>query len=174
MKFNPRFTVAVVTATLVAGGLTSTAQAAEPTEPAKGTGAAAVLLKQYKPLTDAQLRAADTSVSALRAAAKKAAKRPLARSASTFPISLRWEWWGVRVVLNRAAACWAAKGIPEAEALIQKYVPVPWNFVAIGVIRLHKLFIGAQMGDQGVELHFSWLTGGHLHWVAPVGYRKGC
>jgi hypothetical protein len=109
----------------------------------------------------------------LRAAAKRHKTkngRPVARTSAA--VAFRVEWWGVRVLLDRELGCGAVRGIPELENLIKTFVPVPWNYVVIGAIKVHKYLINARMGDHGVELHFNW--GGFFHWANPIGLPKAC
>jgi hypothetical protein len=86
--------------------------------------------------------------------------------------SVRPMLWGAIVSLTREEACFAAGGIPVAEALVMSSVPQPWGTIAVGVIRLHKMVIGRNTGSDGADLHINW--GGFLHYVARRGDYVAC
>lgn len=109
----------------------------------------------------------DTSEAALRAAARRDKKsgHKTAR-ASSFNPSIRWEWWGARVFIDRDASCFLAADHPWGYAALMT-IPPPWNVVAVAAVKAYKGFLAMQMGSEGVELHFNW--SGTLHWIAPRG-----
>jgi len=79
-------------------------------------------------------------------------------------------WWGVVVSLNREEGCFAATGSPAGEALLNA-IPV-WGSIIWGAVKLHKQWIGANTGTDGVDLHFNWA--GFLHYVARRGDYEAC
>jgi hypothetical protein len=81
-------------------------------------------------------------------------------------------WWGVIVSLDRPGGCFAATGVPEAGDLLLLTIPAPWGQIVLLAVKLHKAWIGANMGTDGVDLHFNW--GGFLHFVAGRGEPQSC
>jgi hypothetical protein len=79
-------------------------------------------------------------------------------------------WWGVVVSLDREEGCFAATGSPAGEALLNA-IPV-WGPLVWGIVKLHKQWIAANTGTEGVDLHFNW--GGFLHYVGRRGDYEPC
>lgn len=86
--------------------------------------------------------------------------------------SVRIEWFGGVVSLDRSEACFAAHGIPAAGELITATVALPWSALIVAAIALHKEWIASQMGRDGVDLSMNWA--GFVHWVAPRGELQAC
>lgn len=80
-------------------------------------------------------------------------------------------WWGIIVSLNHEEGCFAATGVPGAEALFNA-IPPPWGQIVLIAVRIHKAWIGANIGTDGVDLHFNW--GGFLHYVGRRGEPQPC
>jgi hypothetical protein len=85
--------------------------------------------------------------------------------------SVEARWWGIIVSLNRGEGCFAATGIPAAEVLLNA-IPPPFGQIVLVAIKIHKAWIGANVGAEGVDLHFNW--GGFLHWVGSRGALQPC
>lgn len=112
----------------------------------------------------------DTSEKALRAAARRAKKNPTARASASGP-TIRWEWWGARVSVDREVGCFLAADHEWGYAMLAA-IPAPWNLVATSAVKAYKYFLQQQMGSQGAELHFNW--SGTLHWIQPIGNYQRC
>jgi hypothetical protein len=85
--------------------------------------------------------------------------------------TLSTRWWGIIVSLNHEEGCFAATGSPAGEALLNA-IPPPWGQIVLIVIKIHKAWIGANIGGDGVDLHFNW--GGFLHYVGRRGDPEPC
>jgi hypothetical protein len=85
--------------------------------------------------------------------------------------SVSTRWWGVIVSLNREEGCFAATGSPAGEALLNA-IPPPWGQIVLLAVKVHKFWIGANMGTEGIDLHFNW--GGFLHYVGRRGDPQAC
>jgi hypothetical protein len=79
-------------------------------------------------------------------------------------------WWGVIVSLNREEACFAATGSPVGEALLNS-IPV-WGQLIWLAVKVHKTWIAANTGTDGIDLHFSWAF--VLHYVGRRGDYQSC
>jgi hypothetical protein len=163
---------ALLVAVLLAIGIFS-ASAVTQAPAAHAAGLTAAAAGDNSAFTGAGLKNAPTRAE-LKAAARRATKggKSVARASGALPVSIRFNWWGAVVSLEREAACFAATGYPALGNLIMSFIPPPWNFVTMAAVNLHKYWIGAQMGSQGVDLHFNW--GGFIHWVEPRGPRQAC
>jgi|tagenome__1003787_1003787.scaffolds.fasta_scaffold18072195_1 hypothetical protein len=80
-------------------------------------------------------------------------------------------WWGAIVQLNHEEACFASTGSSTGEALLNA-IPPPWGELVKLAVRLNKNWIRANVGTDGVDLHFNWA--GFLHWVGRVGDAQPC
>ena len=80
-------------------------------------------------------------------------------------------WWGIIVSLNHEEGCFAATGSPAGEALLNA-IPPPWGQIVLIAVKIHKAWIGANIGSDGVDLHFNW--GGFLHYVGRRGDPQPC
>jgi hypothetical protein len=80
--------------------------------------------------------------------------------------TVRPRWWGVVVELNRDEGSLAVTGSPAAEAMLSA-VPPPWGQLVLLAVKVHKHWIGANMGTNRVDLHFN--LAGFLHYVGSHG-----
>jgi len=85
--------------------------------------------------------------------------------------SVKTRWWGVIVELNRDEACFAATGIDGYEYLMAA-IPPPWNVIVVAAVKLHKIWIGRNVGTNGADMHFNWA--GFLHNVKRRGPFQSC
>ncbi|MDL5159891.1 hypothetical protein [Actinomycetospora termitidis] len=79
-------------------------------------------------------------------------------------------FWGLIVHLDQGEGCFAAQGVPAGELALGA-IPV-WGPLILAAVKIHKAWIGANTGDQGVDLHFNW--GGFLHFVGRRGNPFTC
>ena len=84
---------------------------------------------------------------------------------------VRTNWWGLIVELNREEGCFVATGSPAGEALLNA-IPPPWGQLVLLAVKVHKAWIAANTGTDGVDLHFNW--GGFLHYVGRRGDAQPC
>jgi hypothetical protein len=84
---------------------------------------------------------------------------------------IRTNWWGLIVELNREEGCFVATGSPAGEALLNA-IPPPWGQLVLLAVKVHKAWIGANTGTEGVDLHFNWA--GFLHYVGRRGDAQPC
>src|SRR4051794_35357245 len=161
-----RALVALVTGVFVVIGLFSLAQASSAHA---GTGPTAA---KRQALTASAVPAVDVSPKALRAAGRRAIKhsQTTAHAAAGSAITIRWEWWGPRIYLDRATTC---GGLSGTTSVINQLVPYPWNFVVLDVFLSHAWPIMVQTGTGGVEIDFSWFTGTVVS-ITPIGPRQAC
>ena len=87
------------------------------------------------------------------------------------PVSLKFHWWGARLSLNREAGCWASKGHPEFEKLLDA-IPEPWRTIVKVAIAAHKWLINQRMGSDGIYIDFNWA--GFIHFMGPEGDLQPC
>lgn len=96
---------------------------------------------------------------------------PTAQQLAKPPVSLKFHWWGARLSLNRQAGCWASKGHPEFERLLDA-IPEPWRTIVKVAITAHKWLINERMGSEGIYIDFNWA--GFIHFMGPEGNPQPC
>jgi hypothetical protein len=80
-------------------------------------------------------------------------------------------WWGIIASLNHEEVCGIATGSSADEVLLNA-IPPPWGQIVLLSVKIHKAWIGANIGHDGVDLHFNW--GGFLHYVGRRGDPQPC